>query len=236
MKLTSLTSVTVALCGRELALEPARRGQPAEAAAEDEDVPGHGPSATRRAAAPTIRRRRAAPTRAGRSGANASRHLGGLLAQEAGDDQRARRPRHQPGDVEQQRPDQVGDDGRRPRALVAPQVEPLDRDPRHAVDGGVLARRLDRGGLPVARQHRIPAEPGGGDRQHAAAAAPVGERAVRLELEQQLEAQPRRVVRAGPERLAGVDHHVDARPRAARSHGGRTRSRRNRQLTSTGRW
>ena len=43
-----------------------------------------------------------------------------------------------------------------------------------------------------------------------AAAAPVGERAVRLELEQQLEAQPRRVVRAGPERLAGVDHQVDA--------------------------
>ena len=45
------------------------------------------------------------------------------------------------------------------------------------------------------------------------------------------------MVRAGAERLAGVDHDVDRRRRpSGASHGGRTRSRRKRQLTSTGRW
>src|SRR5215207_2626533 len=37
-----------------------------------------------------------------------------------------------------------------------------------------------------------------------------GERALRLQLEQQLQRQPRRHVRAGAERLAGIDHDVEA--------------------------
>ena len=101
--------------------------------------------------------------------------------------------------------------GRRPRARLAAQVDARDRDPGHAVGRRVLARRLDRRpastsqastGSKPSRAAAIASTP---VPQPQSASAPAG-----LELEQQLEAQARRVVRAGAERLAGVDHEVDA--------------------------
>ena len=69
------------------------------------------------------------------------------------------------------------------------------------------------------------AELGRGDREHAAAGAPVGQRAGGLEPQQQLEREPGRLVRARAERLAGLDDHVDrARVAVGGAHGGRTRS------------
>ena len=85
---------------------------------------------------------------------------------------------------------------------------------RHAVDGRVLDRRPHRLALVVDARHRLPAELRGGDRQHARATAEVDERAARLELEQKLEAQPRRVVRAGAERLRRVDRRCRCSPAA----------------------
>ena len=49
MKLTSLTSVTLAEAPREEPLELAGGGEAGEAAAQDEDVPGHGGEPTRAA-------------------------------------------------------------------------------------------------------------------------------------------------------------------------------------------
>ena len=110
--------------------------------------------------------------------------------------------------VEQQRADQVGRHRRRPGRRLPPQVHAphLHLGP---VALRVHRRRLQRGRLDVDRQHRPIPEPRRRDRQHAAARAPVRQRAARVELEQQLEAEPRRVVRARPERLAGVDDEVD---------------------------
>ena len=70
-------------------------------------------------------------------------------------------------------------------------------------------------GLDVAGEHRRPAELRGGNGQHAAAAAPVGQRARRLELREQLQRQARGGVRAGPERLPRLDDHVQRARRAA---------------------
>ena len=66
----------------------------------------------------------------------------------------------------------------------------------------------DRLGLDVAGEHRRPAELRGGDRQHAAAAAPVGERAVRLD--RVSSSSVRRVVACEPVPNAwpGLDHDV----------------------------
>ena len=63
------------------------------------------------------------------------------------------------------------------RGLLA-QVDPfeLQLDP---VCGGVLRRRLERGRLAVAADHRPPAELRGRDREHARAGPEVGERAAR---------------------------------------------------------
>ena len=141
------------------------------------------------------------------------------------------------GDLEQQRPDEVGD----ARSAPTGPRRGAGRSASTAMPGTPLTAAFSRvasteARLPVAREHRVPAEPRRGDREHAAAAAPVGERAGRLELEQQLEAQPRGVVRAGAEGLPGSITRSMPSPAAARSHGGRTRSRRKRQPTSTGRW
>jgi hypothetical protein len=72
----------------------------------------------------------------------------------------------------------------------------------------------------VEAEHRRPAQLRRGDRQHARAAAEVHQRAAQLELEQQLQAQARRRVRAGAEGLRGVDDDVERaflgrRPRRA---------------------
>ncbi len=117
-------------------------------------------------------------------------------------------PKPRASDLEQQRAQQVGEDRRRGRdRAVVQQVECARLDDR-AVDRGVLERRLDALGLMVEPEHRRPAQPRGGDRQDARAAAEVDARPARLELEQQLQAQARRVVCAGAERLPGVDHEV----------------------------
>ena len=90
-----------------------------------------------------------------------------------------------------------------------------------AVALGVAARGGDALRLVVDREHRLPAERGGGDREHARAAAEVGERAARLDLEQQLEAHPRRRVRARAERAGGrLDHELGQRAVAGRVGGG----------------
>ena len=141
----------------------------------------------------------------------------------AGDDQALRRAVQVPRHLEQQRADEVGEHGRRGRAALAAQSQRRDLE-RDAVGAGALERRLHRLRLDVAREHRRPAELRRRDRQHAAAAAPVGERARGRELGQQLERQPGGGVRAGPERLARGRSRRPARRRAAGSHGGRTRS------------
>ena len=78
----------------------------------------------------------------------------------------------------------------------------------HAVGRRAGAGGVDRFGIEVAGEHRRPAELRRRDREHAAAAAPVGEGAVRRQLRQQLERQAGRRVRARPERLPRVDHDV----------------------------
>ena len=67
-----------------------------------------------------------------------------------------------------------------------------------------FARVASTTGLEVDADDRREAEQRGGDREHARAAADV-EQARRGELEQELEAEPRRRVRAGAERAARVD-------------------------------
>ena len=81
----------------------------------------------------------------------------------------------------------VGGQRRRGRRRHLAQVG-LDRLDRDAVALRVAPRGLDRPRLDVDREHRIPAEPRGGDRDHTGAAAEVGEAAVRLQPQQQLEA------------------------------------------------
>ena len=86
----------------------------------------------------------------------------------------------------------------------------------HPVGRGVLAGRADALELVVDAGQRRPPQLARGDRQDARAAAEVHDAAARDVLRerlvgQDLQAQPGRVVRAGPERLARVDdqvHHV----------------------------
>jgi hypothetical protein len=95
----------------------------------------------------------------------------------------------------------------------------LDLD---AVGRRVVARGLQRQLVVIDGPHRREAESHGGDGEHARAAAevehgPAG--ALGRDLEQQLQAQPRRGVGAGAEGLPGVDDDVlqaagrDRRPR-----------------------
>ena len=170
------------------------------------------PEATPRAAAPT----HSPPWRRSRSRSpwrrEGLRDLAGLLPQQPGEDHPLRAAASCPP-----RP-RAAAAARGWRAPSAPTAPPprrrsarVDRDPGRAVDRRVLARSpsTDAASQSQASTGR-PAEPRGGDREHAGAAAPVGERARGLELEQQLQAQPGRVVRAGAEGLARVDHEVDA--------------------------
>src|SRR5215218_10176397 len=120
MKLTSLTSVTLALwCGslrsrRRAAVRPPKppprmstfQAMPWTLAVEPQRAPFAGGASLRLAQA--VARERGGD-------------LVALLAQEAGDDQRPGRAGHDLGDVEQERPDEVGDRGRGPRPGVATQ-------------------------------------------------------------------------------------------------------------------
>ena len=81
----------------------------------------------------------------------------------------------------------------------------LDRD---AVRRRVLAGRLERDVVDVDRTHGREAELRRGDGEDAGAAADV-EQARRLDVLQQLEAEPRRRVRARAERAAGIDDDGD---------------------------
>ena len=76
------------------------------------------------------------------------------------------------GDLEQQRADEVGEHGRRPRAALAAQVAARDLERRRRWPPRRLARGLDRRGLDVAREHRRPAELRGRDREHARCRSP----------------------------------------------------------------
>ena len=117
------------------------------------------------------------------------------------------------GDAEQERAQEVGEDERRGRGgAAADEVEALDGD-GDAVGLRVLGGRADGLQLVVDAGDRAPAELGRGDRQDAGAAAEVHDaggvgRVLDGFVGQQLEAEPRRVVRAGPERLAGIDDQV----------------------------
>ena len=64
---------------------------------------------------------------------------------------------------------------------------------------GSKSERADRGKPQMRRD----------DREHPRAAAQVHELAAIRQRQQELQAQPRRVVRAGSEGLAGIDHYVD---------------------------
>ena len=211
--------------GGELAFEAARDRQAAEAAAEDEHVPGHGgPRLPVGAGSPTTRPRCAARPRAGRAAAKAAatssasarsspeaiRRAGGRRSRRA-TSSRSGRTRlahtvgaHGPG--ARRRSQRTASTSGAPLAAAARAV---------AATASGSTSQADNGSVAQAR---------GRDGQHAGAAAPVGERAARLEVQQELEAQPRRVVRARAEGRAGLDHEVDAAPRRARSHGGRTRT------------
>jgi hypothetical protein len=90
---------------------------------------------------------------------------------------------------------------------VAQQIEALGPD-RDAVGERVCLRRLDRLGLVVHPEHRLPAELRCRDREHARATAEVDEAVTGLQLDEQLQAQARRVMRARAERLARVDHDL----------------------------
>ena len=107
--------------------------------------------------------------------------------------------------------------GRRSRRFMRSRVE-LD-----AVGFGVGGGGFEGGWLVVVAGDRVPAELGGGDREHAGAGAQVGRGAVGLagclELEQELQAEAGRRVGAGAEGLAGVDDDVD-RALAGRLPGG----------------
>ena len=208
---------------RQLAFERARRGRPPNPPprmrtfqAMGARLPASSPAARRPFAAatggaPTLARlapRSLAQRRApGRSSAR-------LLAQEAGDDEPARAgASQQPRDVEQQRPDRFATTTGAHGARVAPQFErgrPRCRAPR---DGGGRARRSTEAAPESHAEHRTPSRAARAAiastpvPQPQSASAPPG-----VELEQELQAEPRGVVRAGPERLAGL---ITSRSRAA---------------------
>ena len=97
----------------------------------------------------------------------------------------------------------VGDSRGRARQRPADRIHEsrLDDD---TVRRRVLARRVDRERVEVERDDRREPEPRAGDREHAGAAADVEERAAR-KVDEQLEAEPRRRMRAGAERPGRVD-------------------------------
>ena len=64
-------------------------------------------------------------------------------------------------------------------------------------------------GITSTAVDRAEAQPRGGDREDAAARAPVAQRAAGVELEQQLQAQLRRRMRARAEQRARVDHDLE---------------------------
>ena len=111
--------------------------------------------------------------------------------------------------------------GRRQRLRERVGVPHLDRD---AVGRGVRGGGRDGERVDVDGEHGAEAEPGGGDREHARAAADVERGSPRGCVEQQLEAEARRRMRAGAERAAGVDHDREWRRAARSSHGGPTQS------------
>ena len=183
----------------------------------------------------TSRRRRAASaTRAGRARANAATTSSTSSTSQARDDQPLRDALEPRGDLEQQRPDEVGErpsapTGRRPAQVAARDLDARRRWPRAAAHRGVRPTR------PRRRTPR-PAPSRASRRRSRArrAAAPVGQRAGRLELGEQLQRQPRGRVRAGAERLAGLDDDVERARARLGSHGGRTRAPA-RPSTSSGR-
>ena len=119
---------------------------------------------------------------------------------------------------------------------VAQQVERLGAHVR-AVGARVVERRFDALALVVDAEHRIPAQPCGSDASTPDPQPRSTQRAARLELEQQLQAQPRRVVPAGAEGLAGIDHEIlAARRRPAPPTAGARAALHAAPLTSTGRW
>ena len=155
-----------------------------------------GPRAGSRRAPPPPSPRRVAPLALAQP--ERARHLVGLRRQDAGRDQQLRR-RARSATVTQQRAREVGDDRGRPRRGVAREVDPARRVTATPLRRGVGRDRRERAGVDLDRGHRLPAEPRRGDRQHAGARAPVAQRAARLDLLQQLQAQPRGRVRAGAE-------------------------------------
>ncbi len=86
---------------------------------------------------------------------------------------------------------------------------------------GVLLRGLHARRVEVEGNARAKPALCGGDREHAGTAAEVEHRALRLDLQEELEAELRRLVGAGPEGHAGVDDEV-GHPSCGSSHGGRT--------------
>ena len=86
----------------------------------------------------------------------------------------------------------------------------------HAVGGGVARDQRGRARRDLDRVDRPEAEPRRGDGEDPAAGAPVAQPAAALELEQQLEAELGRRVRAGAELLARVDHDLQRPVVAAR--------------------
>ena len=73
-------------------------------------------------------------------------------------------------------------------------------------------RRLDARRVVIERRDRIPAEPGGGDREHAGPAPEVEKPSAHRQREHRLEAQTRGRVSARPERLRRVDHDLNRGP------------------------
>ena len=169
----------------------------------------------------TSRRRRGAPPARARARANAATTSSTSPASSPEAISRSGGRSITRGDLEQQRPHEVGEHGRRPRAGRAAQIaarRPSTRDAVRPAAASVAATdsrswsQASTGSKPsrAAATARIP-EP-----QPQSASGPPGGSA-----DQQLERQPRARVRAGAERLPGIDHHVErARPlrRPRRAH------------------
>ena len=187
------------------------------------------PARARAAAPPTRRRSRRARSRRSwrsREGARPPRRPGRAAARRRSAARGG--ARRALGELEQQRAQQVGGDGRRRsearrgagrarrRSIATPLARAFSR--AAATDSGSWSTRGD----------RREAELRGGDREHARAGAEVEQRPARLagarELDEQLEAQPRRRVRARAERLRPARSRCRSRPaaRPARARAART--------------
>ena len=176
MKLTSETSVTFADCGGSSFSRRRAVGQAGVAAAEDHDVVGHGastlpeqergpPVAVAAARAP------ARPNAATTSSASSSSRPETIRCSAGA--RSARRPRAAAARAGWRTPSARHGPGASRRLTWA------DRRASTPLTARVLARRLDRQRVVVDGGDRVEAELRRGDRQHAGAAAPVGEGARR---------------------------------------------------------